>query len=230
MKEEVCVLRVTNLHKSFKFQNHSIEVLKGITFEAKTGDRIVVTGPSGSGKSTLLHILGTLDSPTSGGVEINSQSPFSWSEMRLAHFRNQTIGFIFQEHYLLPHYSVLENVLLPVIGDREDRIVKRARAHVLLNRVGLSNRLEHRPSELSGGERQRVSIARSLINSPKILLCDEPTGSLDNKTANQIADLLFRVQEESHVLMIVVTHSQALAARFTRCLCLRDGRCFTTGS
>lgn len=224
MTEEVRVLRVLDVHKAFELQDHRVEVLRGVSFEAKAGETIAVTGPSGSGKSTLLHILGTLEPPTTGTVEINSQSPFGWSEKKLAQFRNRTIGFIFQEHYLLPQYSVLENVLLPALASRGGR-AGRVRARQLLDRVGLSHRTEHRPSQLSGGERQRVAIARALMNAPRILLCDEPTGSLDSSTAGQVSDVLFEVQQEDSVLMLTVTHSENLASRFSRRLCLREGRC-----
>lgn len=224
MTEEVRVLRVLDVHKDFELQDHRVEVLRGVSFEAKAGETIAVTGPSGSGKSTLLHILGTLEPPTTGTVEINSQSPFVWSEKKLARFRNRTIGFIFQEHYLLPQYSVLENVLLPALASGADR-PGRVRARELLHRVGLSHRTEHRPGQLSGGERQRVAIARALMNAPRMLLCDEPTGSLDSSTAGQVSDVLFEVQKEDSLLMITVTHSDNLASRFSRRLCLREGRC-----
>ncbi len=225
MTDEVRVLRVLDVHKDFDLQDHRVEVLRGVSFEAEAGETIAVTGPSGSGKSTLLHILGTLEPPTTGTVEINSQSPFSWSEKKLARFRNRTIGFIFQEHYLLPQYSVLENVLLPALAGGADGACRVDRARQLLDRVGLSHRTEHRPSQLSGGERQRVAIARALMNAPRILLCDEPTGSLDSRTAGQVSDVLFEVQKEDRVLMLAVTHSHDLASRFSRRLRLREGRC-----
>ena len=225
MREEVRILRVLNVHKGFDLKHHRVEVLRGVSFQAEAGERIAVTGPSGSGKSTLLHILGTLEPPTSGRVEIDSQSPFDWQEKKLARFRNRTIGFIFQEHHLLPQYSVFENVLVPALAGGADGTGKVDHARDLLERVGLADRMEHRPGELSGGERQRVAIARALINFPRILLCDEPTGSLDSATAGQVSDVLFEVQEENQLLMLVVTHSHRLAARFPRRLRLREGLC-----
>ena len=226
MTESTCALRVLDLHKEFDLQHDTVKVLNGVSFEAERGEPIVVTGPSGSGKSTLLHILGTLEPPTSGTVQIESRSPFDWPEKELARFRNQTIGFVFQEHHLLPQYSVTENVLLPTLAASATLAGKVDRARELLDRVGLSHRVEHRPGQLSGGERQRVAIARALINHPRILLCDEPTGSLDTATAGQVSDVLFDLHERERMLMLVVTHSLELAARFPRHLRLKEGRCF----
>ncbi len=226
MTESTCALSVRNLHKEFVLAQNTVKVLDGVSFEADLGEAIAVTGPSGAGKSTLLHIVGTLEPPTSGSVRIDSRSPFGWPEKKLARFRNQTIGFVFQEHYLLPQYSVMENVLLPTMAAPSAPAARVDRARELLDRVGLSHRLEHRPGQLSGGERQRVAIARGLINHPRILLCDEPTGSLDAATAGQVSDILFDLQKQEEMLMLAVTHSLDLAARFPRRLGLREGRCF----
>ena len=226
MTESTCALRVLDLDKEFDLPHDTVKVLNGVSFDAQRGEPIVVTGPSGSGKSTLLHILGTLEPPTSGTVQIDSRSPFDWPEKELARFRNQTIGFVFQEHHLLPQYSVMENVLLPTLAASATSAGKVDRARELLDRVGLSHRVEHRPGQLSGGERQRVAIARALINHPRILLCDEPTGSLDTATAGQVSDVLFDLHERERMLMLVVTHSLELAARFPRHLRLKEGRCF----
>ena len=226
MTDSTCALKVLDLHKEFDLQHDSVRVLDDVSFEAEAGESIVVTGPSGSGKSTLLHIVGTLEPPTSGSVQIDARSPFDWPEKELARFRNQTIGFVFQEHHLLPQYSVIENVLLPTLAAAATSDGKSERARELLDRVGLSDRLEHRPGQLSGGERQRVAIARALINRPRILLCDEPTGSLDTATAGQVSDVLFDLHEREGMLMLVVTHSLELAARFPRHLRLKEGRCF----
>ena len=177
--------------------------------------------PSGCGKSTLLHILGTLDTPDGGSVQFDGSDPFSLEETELARFRNRTIGFVFQDHHLLPQYSVLENVMLPALafaGKIDD-----TRARHLLERVGLSHRLTHLPAQLSGGERQRVAIARALINHPLLLLCDEPTGNLDPKTASGVADLLFELQHEEQNLMIIVTHDLQLADRCPRRYAAVDG-------
>ncbi len=226
MTESTRALRVLDLHKEFDLQHDTVRVLDGVSFDAEPGETIVVTGPSGSGKSTLLHILGTLEPPTSGTVQIDARSPFDLPEKELARFRNQTIGFVFQEHHLLPQYSVMENVLLPTMAASAASTGKIERARDLLNRVGLSHRVEHRSGQLSGGERQRVAIARALINQPSILLCDEPTGSLDTATAGQVSDVLFDLHERERMLMLVVTHSRELAARFPRHLRLKEGRCF----
>ena len=170
-------------------------------------------GPSGSGKSTLLYILGALDPPGSGTVTLDGENPFQLDEKRLAQFRNRHVGFVFQDHCLMPQCSVLENVLIPtVVAEEKEDYVSRARQ--LLDKVGLSGRLDHLPSELSGGEKQRVAIARALIRNPALLLCDEPTGSLDRKTAESVAELLAGLHREQNTILVVVTHNPELAARF----------------
>jgi lipoprotein-releasing system ATP-binding protein len=180
-------------------------------------------GPSGSGKSTLLHILGTLDRPTSGSVRLDGKDPFILSEPELADFRNRRIGFVFQDHHLLPQCSVLENVLIPtLIGpDKRDDAVNWASE--LLSRVGLSGRLDHRPAELSGGERQRVAVARALIRHPLLLLADEPTGNLDRHTAQAIGQLLLELHRQEETVLVVVTHSLELARNFPRRMEMADG-------
>jgi lipoprotein-releasing system ATP-binding protein len=220
------MLGVFDLHKRFETELHPVDVLRGVTFEMAAGEALAVTGPSGSGKSTLLHLIGTLDRPSSGRVEIDGRRPHDLPEPELARFRNRTIGFVFQDHHLLPQYSVLENVLLPTFAfrDADQDAVEVARA--LLDRVGLSERLGHRPAELSGGERQRAAVARALIHRPALLLCDEPTGSLDAVTADAVSSLLFDLHREEGNLLIVVTHSAELAGRFERRLQLREGRCY----
>jgi len=221
-------LEVRDLHKSFRRGRETVEVLRGAELELAAGESAAITGPSGSGKSTLLQIVGTLDPPSSGTVRIGDVEPFELSEPELARFRNRTVGFVFQEHHLLPQYSVLENVLIPTLphpdatgGDDDPR----ERALELLERVGLSHRLEHRPAELSGGERQRVAVARALINRPALLLCDEPTGSLDQATAGAVGDLLLELHSAEPTILIVVTHSVELADRFERRYALKEGRC-----
>jgi lipoprotein-releasing system ATP-binding protein len=218
-------LRVTELHKSFETEAHRVDVLRGASFDMARGEALAITGPSGSGKSTLLHVIGTLEPPTSGSVEIDGRRPHELPEPELARFRNGAVGFVFQEHHLLPQYSVLENVLVPTLASRERGQGSEERARELLRRVGLSHRLEHRPAELSGGERQRVAVARALINRPSLLLCDEPTGSLDRASADAVAALLFGLHGEEGTVLIAVTHSQALAERFQRRMELREGRC-----
>ena len=198
------------------------EVLRDVSFNFMGGTSVAITGPSGSGKSTLLHIVGTLEKPSGGQVEINNTDPFTLSEPELARYRNAVIGFVFQEHHLLPQYSVLENVLVPTLAFKQKPDATQ-RAHELLERVGLTHRTSHRPAELSGGERQRVAIARALINQPGILLCDEPTGNLDTATSETIANLLFELHRVEQNILIVVTHNLALASSFQQHLQLSDG-------
>lgn len=218
-------LHVQGIHKSFPLGTTTVEVLRGASFELGTDESLVLTGPSGSGKSTLLHIVGTLDTATSGTVDIDGVDPSQLDERDLARFRNATVGFVFQESHLLPQYSVLENVVLPALAFPAGSDDAAAWGRELLERVGLSHRLQHRPAELSGGERQRVAVARALINRPRLLLCDEPTGSLDSSTAQAIADLLFQLHRDQANMLLVVTHSAELAERFPRQLELREGRC-----
>jgi lipoprotein-releasing system ATP-binding protein len=180
-------------------------------------------GPSGSGKSTLLHILGTLDSPTSGRVTLDGLAPHALPEAELAAFRNRAIGFVFQDHFLLPQCSVLENVLVPALLRRHGADHE-GRARELLERVGLSDRLDHRPAELSGGERQRTALARALVLSPRVVLCDEPTGDLDAGSAAGVADLLLELHARERAVLVVVTHSAALAQRFADRRRLAAGR------
>ncbi len=214
------LLKVSNLSKDFG----SVQVLRHISFTLAAGTSVAITGPSGSGKSTLLHIVGTLEAPSSGQVAINNTDPFRLSEPELARYRNAVIGFVFQDHHLLPQYSVLENVLIPTLVSKHALDAKR-RAHELLSRMGLAHRVSHRPAELSGGERQRVAIARALINQPDILLCDEPTGNLDTITSDTIADLLFELHRVEQKILIVVTHNLEFASRFQQHLQLVDGIC-----
>jgi lipoprotein-releasing system ATP-binding protein len=182
-------------------------------------------GPSGSGKSTLLYILGALEPPSSGTVTLDGQNPYSLQEDDLARFRNRRIGFVFQDHLLLPQCSVLENVLTPTLVDAErDPAADRVRALTVLEHVGLQERLDHRPGELSGGERQRAALARALIRQPRLLLCDEPTGNLDRTTAESVANLLVDLHARERFILIVVTHSPALAERFTARYLLDQGR------
>ncbi len=213
-------LKVSNLSKEFG----KIQVLQDISFSFNAGTSVAITGPSGSGKSTLLHIIGTLEEPSNGHVEINGINPFKLSEPELARYRNAVIGFVFQDHHLLPQYSVLENVLIPTFAFKQQPDASEL-AQELLKRVGLTDRLSHRPAELSGGERQRVAIARALINKPSILLCDEPTGNLDTTTAGTITNLLFELHRTERNILIVVTHNLELAGRFVNRLKLADGVC-----
>jgi len=218
-------LHVADVHKSFETEARPVEVLRGVSFDLAAGDALAITGPSGSGKSTLLHLIGALDRPTSGRIEVEGREVYRLPEKELARFRNQTIGFVFQDHHLLPQYSVQENVLIPALAFPGRADGAEQRAHELIERVGLAARIDHRPAELSGGERQRVAVARALINQPSLLLCDEPTGSLDAANAEGVADLLFELHGESGAMLIAVTHSEELAGRFEQRFDLREGRC-----
>jgi lipoprotein-releasing system ATP-binding protein len=214
-------LRIDHLSKDYPTRSGPLHVLREITFELASGEALAVTGPSGSGKSTLLHIVGTLDRPTAGGVRLNERDPFALPEPELADFRKHSIGFVFQDHYLLPQCSVLENVLIPTLTGGPPEAEKRA--HDLLKRVGLAERLEHRPAELSGGERQRVALARALIHKPVLLLADEPTGNLDRRTAGSVGELLVELHRQEGLILIVVTHSPELARLFPRRREMLDG-------
>lgn len=220
-------LQVSDVHKEFATPNDRVTVLRGVSFDMKEGDSLAITGPSGSGKSTLLHLIGTLEGPTSGRILIDGMNPFELSEVDLARFRNRNVGFVFQDHHLLPQYSVLENVLIPTVAFPRTKGEEDPEVHAreLLERVGLSHRLDHRPAELSGGERQRASVARALINRPRLLLCDEPTGSLDQATAATVAELLMELHRSEGALLILVTHSLELAGHAARRLDLREGQC-----
>lgn len=217
-------LSVDNVIKEFPTRGEPLTVLRGVSFDLSDGESLAVVGPSGSGKSTLLHIVGTLDRPTSGGVVLKGEQPFQLDEPRLAAFRNRRIGFVFQDHHLLPQCSVLENVLIPTLASGSAQPDLIARARMLLDRVGLLQRLEHRPAELSGGERQRVAIARALILRPALLLADEPTGNLDRTTAATVGGLLLELQCQENTMLIVVTHSQDLAGQMKQRMELDDGR------
>jgi len=207
------LLEVIDLSKDYPTPRGALLVLSGISFRLSRGDALAVVGPSGSGKSTLLHILGALDTPTSGSVTLDGANPFELEEKQLAAFRNEKVGFVFQDHCLLPQCSVLENVLTPTLVSQSNSDRAEA-ARMLLDQVGLSERLDHRPAELSGGEKQRVALARALINEPVLLLCDEPTGNLDAKSAETVATLLLELHARQNTILIVVTHSAELAARF----------------
>jgi ABC-type lipoprotein export system ATPase subunit len=206
-------------------QATGLRVLKGISLKIEKGRSLVIVGPSGCGKSTLLNIIGGLDHPTSGQVLFDGLDLATADEHELATIRNRDIGFVFQLHHLLPQCTVLENVLVPTLARREGQASKamQARAETLLERVGLGDRMSHRPGELSGGQRQRVAVARALINEPKLLLADEPTGSLDEATSDGIAELLVQLNREDGMTLILVTHAQALASRVGRVMILTDG-------
>ena len=207
------MLKVANLTKEYPGPRGPLSILSGISLSLSRGEAISIMGPSGSGKSTLLYILGALEPPSAGTVTLDGQNPFELGERELAAFRNKKIGFVFQDHCLLLQCSVLENVLTPslVAGPGNDYV---ARARRLLDQVGLAERLEHRPAELSGGEKQRVALARALLMDPVLLLCDEPTGNLDRRSAQGVASLLLELDQRQQTILVVVTHNSELAARF----------------
>ena len=217
-------LAVTDLHKEYPTPTDPLVVLRGVSFTVSAGDRIAIIGPSGSGKSTLLNIIGALDTPTSGSVTLAGVNPFSLKPKVLARFRGEKIGFVFQDHHLLPQCNALENVMIPRLALGSVSKSDSDRAAELLNLVGLETRSAHLPAELSGGERQRVAIARALMNSPLLLLCDEPTGNLDAKNGQAVGELLTSLATKTGAILIVVTHSPALAEMFPKKLGMMDGQ------
>jgi lipoprotein-releasing system ATP-binding protein len=209
------MLKVDHVSKEYPAPNGPLKIVSDVSLSLARGDAVSIMGPSGSGKSTLLYLMGALEPPTSGTITLDGHNPFQLKEKELAGFRNKEIGFIFQDHCLLPQCSVLENVLTPtLVSTTADRSEDRARA--LLEVVGLAGRLDHRPAQLSGGEKQRVALARALIMKPQLLLCDEPTGNLDHKSAEVVASLLLDLHQEQQTILVVVTHSAELAARFPK--------------
>ncbi|MEX2175926.1 MAG: ABC transporter ATP-binding protein [Pirellulaceae bacterium] len=220
-------LVVDRVSKEFPTRGEPLVVLREASLELSAGQNAAILGPSGSGKSTLLHIVGTLDSPTSGTVTLRGENPFVLDEPRLAHFRNRNIGFVFQDHHLLPQLSTLENVLIPALAEGSPNAQTLSRAKELLGRVGLGERLDHRPAELSGGERQRVGVARALLLRPALLLADEPTGNLDRTSAKAIGSLLVEMQRQENTMLLVVTHSADLAAQLDRRYEIDGGRLLT---
>jgi len=223
------MLELSKVVKEYPTPRGPLTVLAGVSLSLQRGEAAAIMGPSGSGKSTLLYIAGALEPPTSGTVTLDGADPYRLREPDLAAFRNRTIGFIFQDHCLLPQCSALENVLVPaLVGDDRADYPKRARE--LLEQVGLADRLDHRPSELSGGERQRVALARALIRRPHLLLCDEPTGNLDEASAEMVAGLLLELHARQETMLIVVTHNSALAARFPKRYELRHANLHPAGA
>ena len=217
-------LLVENVSKHFPTRAEPLVVLREVSFELGEGQNVAIVGPSGSGKSTLLNIIGALEPPSSGRVVLDGRDPAELDEPRLAAFRNRRIGFVFQDHHLLPQCSVLENVLVPTVAAGPTKSEAVRRAGMLLDRVGLKQRIDHRPAELSGGERQRVALARALINQPDLLLADEPTGNLDRTTAARVAKLLLDLQKQEQMMLVVVTHSDRLATLMSRQLELDEGK------
>ncbi|WP_439509404.1 lipoprotein-releasing ABC transporter ATP-binding protein LolD [Marinimicrobium koreense] len=223
MSDSTAVLRCRNVHKTYAQGPQTVSVLNAVNLAVAPGERLAIVGASGSGKSTLLNILGGLDLANEGDVEVAGQSLRTLSADQRGRLRNRKLGFVYQFHHLLPEFSALENVAMPLLIGRSSRAEAHQRARVMLGRVGLSERASHKPSELSGGERQRVAIARALVTSPACVLMDEPTGNLDSHTAESIQALMTELNRDSGTSFVVVTHDLSLAARMDRTLTLEDG-------
>ncbi len=218
------MIEAISLKKSFFLNQREIPVLKGLNFTIEAGERIAICGESGAGKSTLLHIIGSLDKPSSGTITISGTNIFAKPEHELAKWRNQALGFVFQFHHLLPEFTALENVMTPALISGDSKSKALTKAGQLLENVGLANRKNHKPGELSGGEQQRVALARALVMQPQALLADEPTGNLDARTSDEIVDLLLECNREFNTTLLLVTHSQRLAARMSRTIVLENGQ------
>jgi lipoprotein-releasing system ATP-binding protein len=217
-------LSIRNVFKSYFLHGKRIDVLRGVSLDLERGELVSLVGPSGAGKSTFLHVIGTLDAPAAGEVLCEGRSVFAMNDAEIAEFRNRTIGFVFQSHYLLPEFTALENVAMPALVQRADRSKTYAKARELLERVGLGTRVDHKPGELSGGEAQRVALARALVLQPAILLADEPTGNLDPATGEGIHQLLRDVNRDLGITSVVVTHNETLARSMPRRLRLASGQ------
>jgi lipoprotein-releasing system ATP-binding protein len=213
------MISAKNIHKSFG----ELKVLKGISLEIKTGEIVSIVGASGAGKTTLLHIIGTLDGYDQGEVVINGQNIKGFNDQKLSEFRNRNIGFVFQFHHLLPEFTALENVCIPAFIAGKGRAEAEKRARALLDLLGLTERLEHKPSELSGGEQQRVAVARALVNEPAVVLADEPSGNLDSKSSEELHRLFFSLREKLGQTFVIVTHNNELANMADRKLTIKDG-------
>jgi lipoprotein-releasing system ATP-binding protein len=222
-KDDPVLLRAVNLTKVYSGRAEDVVVFRDLNLEVARGEMVAITGESGAGKSTLLHLLGGLDRPTSGSVKIGEFDIAKNAELDLACFRNRRIGFVFQFHHLLPEFSAAENVMMPLLISGLAKREAARRADVLLNRVGLTGRADHRPGELSGGERQRVALARALVASPALLLADEPTGNLDQRTGDEVHALIRELQKEERLTALIVTHNEKLASLCDRALRLEDG-------
>ena len=218
------VVRLDNVVKTYSMGENEVHALRGISFTIEQGEFLSIMGPSGSGKSTCMNMIGCLDRPTSGIVEINGKETAKMSEKELAVLRNKTVGFVFQQYHLIPAMNVLENVMLPLKYQKVDKAERVERAIKALEAVGLGERIKHRPHELSGGQKQRVAIARAMITLPKILLADEPTGALDSATGKQVMEMFARINKEDGTTIIIVTHDPGIGSSTRRCIRILDGR------
>ena len=216
------MINVDSVHKSYDLGETSVHALRGVTFSIEKGEFVSIMGPSGSGKSTLMNIIGCLDTPSEGTYFLNQRNVGQLDEEQLAGIRNQEIGFIFQQFHLLPRSTALENVALPLKYASVQRAEQLSRAEEVLNKVGLSGRLSHKPTELSGGEQQRVAIARALVNSPSILFADEPTGNLDSKTGKEVLEIFKELNEKGQTI-VVITHERDIAKQSHRTITIKDG-------
>ncbi|MBR5402122.1 MAG: ABC transporter ATP-binding protein [Treponema sp.] len=224
------VVRLDNVVKTYSMGESEVHALRGISFSIEQGEFLSIMGPSGSGKSTCMNMIGCLDRPTSGIVEINGKETAKMSEKELAVLRNQTVGFVFQQYHLIPSMNVLENVMLPLKYARIEKTERVERAKQALQAVGLEERMKHRPHELSGGQKQRVAIARAMITRPKILLADEPTGALDTVTGKQVMELFSTINREEGTTIIIVTHDPGIGASTKRCIKILDGQLVQEGT
>ena len=222
MSSEI-LIEARDVRKTYQLGRNSVEVLRGVSLDVRKGDFLALRGASGAGKSTLLHLLGGLDTPNAGQVRVSGQELSSMSLSKLAQFRNDRIGYIFQAYYLLPEFDAVENVCIPARISRRDPAATEKRARDLLTRVGLGKRLDHKPYELSGGEQQRVAIARALINEPEIIIADEPTGNLDSHTGEEVLQILCDLRADRNATLIIATHDSKVAARAGTVIHLADG-------
>lgn len=218
------MISVSGIHKSFMIGNREVQVLRGIDLEVNKGELLCIVGASGAGKSTLLHLLGGLDRPTSGKIFFGDLDLFLLDDNRMAEFRNRRIGFVFQFHHLLPEFTAFENCMMPALIRGEDKKEAARRGRGLLEEMGLGQRLDHKPGELSGGEQQRVAVARALMLNPEVLLADEPTGNLDTHTGDELFALIKRLNRETGITIIMVTHNENLAAQANRVIKMVDGQ------
>ncbi|MCK5032045.1 MAG: ABC transporter ATP-binding protein [Calditrichia bacterium] len=218
------ILHVEDITKTYQSGPQTVEVLKGVNLKIQKGEIVIIMGPSGVGKSTLLHLIGGLDKPTSGKIVVNNTNIFELENSKLAHFRNTSIGFVFQFHHLLPEFSALENLMIPGMINKSNLEELKLKSVALLDKIGLSDRINHKPSQLSGGEQQRVAVARALVNQPQLILADEPTGNLDKRNSESLYNLIFELNRTLNQTFIIVTHNEMMARNANKVVELEDGK------